>query len=89
VLLGADLTAAVLVRSWVHGISAWKVKVSKATRQQDLVVSADGKPGITVDNIEVAQFIHLLLANEKIRDMIDTVTSKGYHHPWPRKHGFS
>jgi hypothetical protein len=29
-----------------------------------------------VDNLEVAQFIYLLLKNEKIRDVIDTITSK-------------
>jgi hypothetical protein len=32
---------------------------------------------ITVDNIEVAQFVYLLLHNEKIRDVIDTVGKKG------------
>jgi hypothetical protein len=34
------------------------------------------EPIITVDNIEVAQFIYLMLHNEKIRDVIDTITSK-------------
>src|SRR5215207_2029801 len=34
-----------------------------------------GEPEITVDNIEVAQFVYLLLHNEKIRDVIDTITS--------------
>jgi hypothetical protein len=34
------------------------------------------EPEITVDNIEVAQFIHLILNNQKVRDVIDTVTSK-------------
>jgi hypothetical protein len=34
------------------------------------------EPQITVDNIEVAQFIYLLLHNEKIRDVIDSITSK-------------
>ena len=32
---------------------------------------------VTVDNIEVAQFVYLLLHNEKIRDVIDTVGKKG------------
>jgi hypothetical protein len=32
---------------------------------------------VTVDNIEVAQFVHLLLHNGKIRDVIDTVGKKG------------
>ena len=31
----------------------------------------------TVDNIEVALFVYLLLYNEKIRDVIDTVGRKG------------
>jgi hypothetical protein len=41
-----------------------------------LVVSRWDEPAVTVDNIEVAQFISLLLHNEKIRDVIDTITSK-------------
>jgi hypothetical protein len=35
-----------------------------------------GEPEITVDNIEVAQFIYLMLYNQKVRDVIDTITSK-------------
>src|SRR5262245_30380350 len=31
---------------------------------------------ITLDNIEVAQFIHLMLNNQRVRDVIDTITSK-------------
>jgi uncharacterized protein YjbI with pentapeptide repeats len=31
---------------------------------------------ITVDNLEVAQFIYLILNNQKIRDVINTITSK-------------
>ena len=31
---------------------------------------------ITVDNIKVAQFIYLILKNEEIRDVINTLTSK-------------
>ena len=29
-----------------------------------------------MDNLEVAQFIYLMLNNQKIRDVIDTITSK-------------
>jgi len=31
---------------------------------------------MTVDNLEVAQFIYLLLSNPKIREIIDTITSR-------------
>jgi hypothetical protein len=45
-------------------------------RQQNLICTDAGEPKITVDNIEVAQFVYLLLHNQKIRDVIDTITSK-------------
>lgn len=35
-----------------------------------------GEAEITVDNVEVAQFIYLLLNNQKIRHVIDSITSK-------------
>jgi hypothetical protein len=40
------------------------------------VITTGDQPEITVDNLEVAQFIYLLLHNEKIRHVIDTITSK-------------
>ena len=39
--------------------------------------SGADEPTVTVDNIEVAQFVYLLLHNEKIRDVIDTIGKKG------------
>jgi hypothetical protein len=45
------------------------------TTQQDLVITSADEPEITVDNIEVAQFVYLLLHNQKLRDVIDTITS--------------
>ena len=41
-----------------------------------MVITSGDEPAITVDNIEVAQFVYLLLHNEKIRDVINTITSK-------------
>jgi hypothetical protein len=41
-----------------------------------LVITRPDEPKITVDNIEVAQFIYLMLNNQKVRDVIDTITSK-------------
>jgi hypothetical protein len=40
------------------------------------VITMPDQPEITVDNIEVGQFIYLLLHNEKIRSVLDTITSK-------------
>jgi uncharacterized protein YjbI with pentapeptide repeats len=44
--------------------------------QQNLVITHKDEPEITVDNIEVAQFIYLLLNNPKVRDVIDTIGKK-------------
>jgi Pentapeptide repeats (8 copies) len=67
---GANLTAC-----QVYGISVWDVNLVEA-QQFDIVITYSGEPEITVDNLEVAQFIYLLLHNEKIREVIDTITSK-------------
>src|SRR5206468_792220 len=59
----------------VFGASAWDVQL-EGTKQMNLVVTHPNHPAVTVDNLEVAQFIYLLLHNEKIRHVIDTITSK-------------
>jgi hypothetical protein len=76
-LVGTNLGDATLTGCRIYGISAWNVKLSEGTKQQDLVITTRGEPEVTVDNIEVAQFVYLLLHNEKIRDVIDTVGRKG------------
>ena len=76
-LVNTDLTGADLTGCRIHGVSAWRLKLESTTKQQNLVITTDGEPEITVDNIEVAQFIYLLLHNEKIRDAIDTIGKKG------------
>src|SRR5262249_880069 len=75
-LVDTDLTGADLTGARVHSVSAWRVIVDKRTKQQDLIITDVDEPTVTVDNVEVAQFVYLLLHNEKIRDVIDTVGKK-------------
>jgi uncharacterized protein YjbI with pentapeptide repeats len=74
-LLGTNLTEAILTGCKVYGISVWDVQLEGA-KQENLVITFPDEPAITVDNLEVAQFIYLLLNNQKIREVIDTITSK-------------
>ena len=77
-LVGADFRDAILTGAKVFGISAWKLELSKGTEQDDLVITDPNyESQITVDDIEVAQFVYLLLNNEKIRQVIDTIGEKG------------
>jgi hypothetical protein len=71
----ANLTDADLTGCRVYGVSAWGLKLERA-KQHNLIITPEDEPEITVDNIEVAQFVYLILHNEKIRDVIDTITSK-------------
>ena len=67
---GADLTGA-----RVYGASVWDARgVPEA--QNDLVITPQGSAEVTVDNLNVAQFIYLLLSNDDLRGVIDTITSK-------------
>jgi uncharacterized protein YjbI with pentapeptide repeats len=75
-LVDTDLTGADLTGCRIFGISAWGLKL-EGTKQQNLVITKEDEPTVTVDNIEVAQFVYLLLHNEKIRDVIDTIGKKG------------
>ncbi|GAC1387103.1 MAG: pentapeptide repeat-containing protein [Ktedonobacteraceae bacterium] len=75
ILSEADLSKANLSGCSVYAISAWNVDVSN-TIQTGLIITQPDEPTITVDNLEVAQFIYLLLNNQKIRDVIDTVAKK-------------
>ena len=57
----------------------WHICLGSAlngAKQDDRLTTRKNQPEITVDNLEVAQFIYLLLNNERIRHVIDTITSK-------------
>jgi Pentapeptide repeats (8 copies) len=75
ILLDTNLTDADLTACRIYGVSAWGLKLDRA-KQQNLVITPEDEPEITVDNIEVAQFIYLMLNNQKVRNVIDTITSK-------------
>lgn len=77
-LIGADFTGANLTGCLVYGTSAWDIKLEGAI-QEDLIITPPNTPAesrIVVDDMEVAQFIYLLLDNANLRRVIDTVTSK-------------
>lgn len=85
ILREADLTSAILIETnlenailndcLVYGISAWNTRLAGAS-QKHLVVSKKNAPVLAVDNLDVAQFVYLLIENQKIREVIDTVGNK-------------
>jgi hypothetical protein len=67
----ADLTGC-----QVYAISAWNLTINENTKQSNLIITRPDESTVTVDNIKVAQFIYLILKNEEIRNVINTLTSK-------------
>jgi len=73
-LVKTDFTNATIDSSCVYGISAWDLVLDGSVQNNIFISGTDSS--ITVPNIELAQFISLLVNNSKIRDIIDTITSK-------------
>lgn len=69
-LAGADISG-----SRVYGVSPWRVDLTD-TIQNQLDVSRLDEALFTIDDIEVAHFMDLLVTNEKLRKIIDSATSK-------------
>ena len=76
-LVETNLVDATLTHCRIYGISAWDIRLSEGTKQRGLIITPEGEPSVTVDDLEVAQFVYLLLRNEKLRKVIDTVGKKG------------
>jgi len=66
----ADLSGA-----HVYGIAAWDIRTDGAV-QTGLVVTPPDEAAVTVDDLEIAQFVYLLLNRQKIRNLLDVITSK-------------
>ncbi|MEL6864803.1 MAG: pentapeptide repeat-containing protein [Bacteroidota bacterium] len=76
-LIETDLRSAVMVNCSIYGISAWNIQLDANTVQKSLRITKEGEPEIQVDDLEVAQFIYLLLNNQKIRNIIEVIGKKG------------
>jgi len=74
-LVETTVSNAIISRSKVYGASIWDLR-GEFKEQNELVITPKNTPVITVDNLEIAQFIYLVLNNQKIRDAINTLTSK-------------
>jgi len=74
-LTGSYVGGAIISKSKIYGINVWGLK-GEFKEQKELIISVPLHSQITVDNVEVAQFVTLILNNSKIRGVLDTLTSK-------------
>ena len=76
VLNECNLQDAILSGCSVFGVAAWNVG-GTPKKQSDLNIARYGHPPILVHDIEVAQFINLLLDHKKLRNALNAITKKG------------
>lgn len=86
-LTGAKFCLKEISETVVYGISAWDLRTCEAMQQGKLVIERTydlysdlierGQVPMTVDNIELAQFIHYLSDHKKMRDTINIFNAKG------------
>ncbi len=76
VLVDSNVEDATISNCDIYGISAWNLVRNHKTVQTNLRVSRHDESRLYVDDLEVAQFIHLMVNNQRIRDVIDTVSKK-------------
>jgi uncharacterized protein YjbI with pentapeptide repeats len=84
-LSGADLRTAFFVQAnidgakisggFVYAVNVWDLE-GEFEEQKDLVITPPFAQIVTVDNIKIAQFLYLIMNNQEIRDVINTLTSK-------------
>ena len=74
-LVNTEFEEASLAGCLVYGISVWNAKLAGAN-QSSLIITPESQSRITVDNLDVAQFVSLILNNERLRDVIGTVGKK-------------
>jgi uncharacterized protein YjbI with pentapeptide repeats len=75
ILVDVDFSNSVLERCKVFGASVWRTVLNNTT-QINLIVSDSDTHELTVDDLNIAQFLYTIIDNPKLRNMLDTITSK-------------
>jgi hypothetical protein len=70
----ADFSESSISKCNVYGISSWDM-ILENTIQEDIYIMEDEDELLSVDDIELAQFLYKMIENKNLRRIIDTITS--------------
>jgi uncharacterized protein YjbI with pentapeptide repeats len=74
-LVKCNFSETIIDTCYVYATSAWDLNVDNS-KHENIIITNDNSEVITIDKLELAQFLYLLINNKKLRDVIDTITSK-------------
>ena len=75
-LVGADVTDADFSGAEVYGVGAWNLRGRPSDQRGLIIREKEGMVTTTVDDLDTAEFLHLLRDNTKIPDVIDTASRR-------------
>lgn len=75
-MVGANVKDANFQRAEVYGLSSWNLKGEPAHQTELVIREETGAVATSVDDIDTAQFLHMLRDNAKIADVIDTASKR-------------
>lgn len=76
IFVETQVDGSLFTNSFIYGLSVWDLK-GKPKDQSSLMITHKNRGGaVTVDDMEMGQFLYLLLNNQKLRNVIDAMTSK-------------
>jgi uncharacterized protein YjbI with pentapeptide repeats len=75
-LIETDFTDADLTGCSVYGSAVWGI-TGTPRKQESLIITPEDEPTIMVDDLQVAQFIYLLLNHENLRQVLNSVMERG------------
>jgi uncharacterized protein YjbI with pentapeptide repeats len=61
----------------VYGLAAWNLQGTPRDQTNLMIRATPREPPIMVDELELAQFVYLLVHNEKLKNFVETVGRKG------------
>lgn len=75
-MVGADVTGAKFSGCHVYGCSIWNL-IGKPSEQNDIVITPSNDPQrVTVDDLQIAQFMFLVINNDVIREALVLMSSR-------------
>ena len=74
IFIKTNLEKAILSKSRIYGISAWDI--NKEEIKQDGLLIEQANDLVSVDDLEIAQFIYLMLDNKNLTSVISTIGKK-------------
>lgn len=75
-LTSSNLNESIIKNSTIFGTSVWNITTKGSFQENLTITNGYDDAVITIDNIEIASFIYLVIDNTKVTSAIDTITNK-------------